>query len=195
MALLKPVPEPKPTRPRRNLRLDLGSGDHPRDGFEGVDIAALDGVKHVVDLFHFPWPFESGSVRELNISHFVEHIPHYRPEWLGKDGWFMFWEEVQRICKPGALIHVVHPYVQSSRAFWDPTHERFIHEMTWYYLDAGWRKANALDHYTTADFEVVVISGNGIADDVATRNQEYQTFARAHYWNVLADLVVELKRR
>jgi hypothetical protein len=179
---------------RRNLKLDLGCGEHPREGFEGVDIAAGEKVTHVVDLFAFPWPFEDGSVKEVNISHFIEHVPHYRPEWT-KDGWFMFWEEVHRITKPGALVHVVHPYSRSDRAFWDPTHVRFIHEMSWYYLDPGWREANGLGHYTTADFEVVVISGNGIADDIANRNAEYQAFARGHYFNVIADLAVELKRR
>lgn len=179
---------------RKYAKLDLGSGQNTREGYEGVDIVAGEGVTHVVDLFKYPWPFESGSVKEINISHFAEHIPHYRPEYT-QDGWFMFWEEVHRICKPGALIHIVHPYVMSVRAFWDPTHTRFIHEMTWYYLDPEWRKANGLGHYTDVDFEVVVISGTGIADDIVARNAEYQMHARNHQWNVIPDLQVELKRR
>ena len=180
---------------RKPIRLDLGSGSNLRPGFEGVDIAPSPDVTHVVDLFQYPWPFETGSVAEVNISHFMEHVPEYRPEYGGRSGFFLFWEEVHRICKKGALIHVVHPYVMSVRAFWDPTHVRFIHEMTWYYLDPAWRAANGLGHYTTCDFEVVVISGTGISDDIANRTAEHQAYARSHYWNVIPDLTVELKRR
>ena len=173
-------------------KLDIACGNNKRSGFTGIDIGGDPDITH--DLFRFPWPIKSGCVNEVNVSHFIEHIPHHRPDWP-KDGWFMFWEEVYRITRPRALIHVVHPYVKSDRAFWDPTHVRFVHETTWYYLDAGWRQANGLQHYTAADFEVVVISGAGIADDIATRTLEHQNYARAHYWNVIPDLIVELKRR
>jgi predicted SAM-dependent methyltransferase len=190
---LRALETPKRTKP---LKLDLGSGQNPREGFAGVDLLPGPKVQYVVDLWQFPWPFEDGSVGEVNLSHVVEHIPHYRPDWGETDGWFMFWNEVHRITRKGALIHVVHPYVKSDRAFWDPTHTRYIHEMTWYYLDPTWMKANGLDHYpVTADFEVLVISGAGLADDLVNRNIEHQNYARAHYWNAIPDLVVELKRR
>jgi hypothetical protein len=174
-------------------RLDIAAGRNKRDGYVGIDLES--GSDIVWDLFQFPWPIKTGSVVEVNVSHFVEHIPHYRPEWGARDGWFLFWEEVHRITKKGALVHIVHPYVMSARAFWDPTHVRFIHEMCWYYTDRTWREANGLGHYTDADFEVVVISGTGIADDIVARNAEHQAYARAHYWNVIPDLSVELKRR
>lgn len=189
MALRALDMEPRLYAPKK---LDIASGRHKRAGFTGIDLEPDSDI--VWDLFTFPWPIKTGSVNEVNVSHFVEHIPHYRPDWP-KDGWFMFWEEVQRITRKGALIHVVHPYVMSVRAFWDPTHVRFIHEMTWYYLDPAWREANALGHYTDCDFEVVVISGTGLSDDIATRTQEHQNYARQHYWNVIPDLAVELKRR
>ena len=176
------------------IKLDIACGNAKAPGWTGIDIGGGD-ADIVHDLFTFPWPIETGSVGEVRISHFVEHIPHFRPDWGPRDGWWLFWEEVHRICAKGAPIHVVHPYVKSDRAFWDPTHVRFIHEMTWYYLDPAWRTANGLQHYTDADFEIVVISGSGIADAIATRNHEHQTYARNHYWNVIPDLVVELKRR
>lgn len=175
-------------------KLDIACGQNKQPGFTGIDIAGDADIVH--DLFRFPWPIADRSVREVFVSHFVEHIPHYRPEWDGRDGWWLFWEEVARICRKGATIRVIHPYVRSARAFWDPTHVRFIDETTWYYLDAQWRGAQGLDHYgTTADFEVVVINGNGIADDIISRNAEMQMFARSHYWNVIADLDITLKRR
>ena len=191
---LQAVPDLYAPKRGRPFKLDLGSGQRVREGYQGVDIA--DGADFVVDLFAFPWPFASNSTSHVHISHFAEHIPHDRPEYGRVDGWWLFWDEVHRICRPGATVEVVHPYVKSERAFWDPTHVRFIHELTWYYLDLNWRKAQGLDHYqTSADFEVVVISGLGLADDIVARSQEHQAFARAHYWNVIPDLSVQLKAR
>jgi hypothetical protein len=174
-------------------RLDIACGQRKRDGYTGIDRDPSADIVH--DLFTYPWPIRAGSVREVNISHFVEHIPHHMEGW-DRDGWWLFWDEVHRITRRGAKVDIVHPYVMSARAFWDPEHVRFIHEATWYYLDAEWRKAQLLDHYPTiADFEVVVIEGMGVPADIQTRNADAQDFARARYWNVLADLRVELKRR
>jgi SAM-dependent methyltransferase len=176
------------------VRLDIACGQNKQEGFTGIDIAGDADIKH--DLMRTPWPIDDASVDETFCSHFVEHIPHYRPEFGGVDGWWVFFNELHRVCAPGAKLVFVHPYVKSDRAFWDPTHTRFIHETTWYYLDAAWREAQKLDHYhATCDFEVVVISGNGLADSLAARNHEYQAFARQHYWNAIPDLVVELKAR
>jgi hypothetical protein len=173
-------------------RLDIACGQNKKKGFIGIDLAGDADIVH--DLFVTPWPIKTGSVAEINISHFVEHIPHYLPHWGGVDGWFVFWDEVYRICRKGARVTVVHPYGKNSRALQDPTHTRYIVEETWMYLSRSWRSAQELDHYSvTADFESITISGMGIATAVATRNAEFQEFARNHYWNVIADLVVELK--
>lgn len=177
------------------MKLDIACGVRKEEGFTGIDIRGDADIVH--DLFVFPWPLEDNSVEEISIKHFVEHIPHYRPEWNGIDGWWLFWEEVYRILVPGGTVTVIHPYVKSDRAFWDPTHTRYIHEMTWYYLDETWRKDNLLDHYDGADidFEVAVIEGMGVSDDIAQRSLDMQTFSRIHYWNVLSDLRITLKSR
>ena len=60
------------TRPL--VRLDLGAGQSPREGFAGVDLYAPD-PQYRVDLFSFPWPWADGEVDELHCSHFVEHLP------------------------------------------------------------------------------------------------------------------------
>lgn len=175
------------------IRLDIACGQAKEEGWTGIDLAGDADIVH--DLFTYPWPIESGSVSEVRCSHFVEHIPHFRPGW-DRDGWWMFWDEVYRITSPGAEITVIHPYSRSDRAFWDPTHVRFIHEMTWQYLDRKWREDQKLDHYDTiSDFEVAVVTGGGISDDMATRNVEAQMFARLHYFNVVSDLKVTLRRR
>jgi len=68
------IATPKLHVERVPLKLDLGAGQSPREGFEGVDLHAAE-TKHRVDLFKFPFPWEDDSVDELHSSHFVEHLP------------------------------------------------------------------------------------------------------------------------
>jgi predicted SAM-dependent methyltransferase len=175
------------------LKLDLACGQRRTEGFTGVDIAGSPDVK--ADLLHPPWPFDESSVGEVACAHFAEHIPH-EVGVDGKDGWFVFFDELWRVCAPDALCTFVHPYVMHGRAFWDPTHVRYIHEMHWYYLDKQWREAQLLDHYNTvSDFEVVVVSGEGLDADYQSRAPEVQERLRMREWNWIPDLRVTLKAR
>lgn len=174
-------------------KLEIACGQNKQAGFKGIDIAGDADIVH--DLNEFPWPIKTGSVEEVFCAHYVEHIPHYRPGW-DRDGWWLFFDELYRVMKKDATAQFIHPYVKHERAFWDPTHVRFIHETTWYYLSREWREANRLDHYKVAcNFEVVVIDAVGLPDEFMTRNQEQQNYARNHYWNVIPDLRVQIQKK
>ena len=190
----KPKPKLAPATLYTPRKLDIGCGNRKQPGFKGIDLAGDADITW--DLFQFPWPIKTSSVSEAHCQHFVEHIPHYRPEFGGQDGWWLFWGEVYRIMRKNGPVRVVHPYAMHARAFWDPTHERYIHEGTWAYLDRGWRERELIGHYgADVDFEIVTINGMGIPDAVATRNQEYQDHARNHFWNTIEDLEVVLRCR
>jgi predicted SAM-dependent methyltransferase len=194
MATVEKPPTVKKKRAPQGMKLDLGCGQRTTEGFKGVDIMDGDGVDFVVDLFQYPWPFEDRSVREVVSNHVIEHIPHYRPEYGGVDGFWMFFNELHRICQRNAKVTISCPYAKADRGFWDPSHTRYIHEMNFYYLSPEWRQAQGLDHYpVTANFEVVTIDGLGVPDDIQNRNLELQAQARSYYWNVVTDLVVHLK--
>src|SRR5690349_3423427 len=110
-------------------KLDIACGQNKQEGFTGIDIAGDQAdIKH--DLNVYPWPIKTSTIEEVFCSHYVEHIPHYRPEFNGVDGWWMFFNEVYRICKDGAKCIFIHPYGKHERSIWDPTHTRYIHEMT-----------------------------------------------------------------
>lgn len=193
-AALKVV-ESEPVKVWKPRRLDIACGQRTEPGWTGIDIMdSGGGIVH--DLFDVPWPIKAGCVKEARLSHFAEHIPHYLPQFGGVDGWFVFWDEVYRIMAKGGTVDVVHPYSRSDRAFWDPTHVRYIHEATWAYLDKNWRVREGLDHYPTiSDFELVVVNAVNVPDDFMLRPDDAQRFASAHYWNVFPDLQVKLKKR
>lgn len=175
-------------------KLDLACGQNKQEGFTGIDIAGDQDITH--DLMVTPWPIKSKTIEETFCSHFVEHIPHYRPEFAGVDGWWVFFNELYRVMKHDGKCVFIHPYVKHERAFWDPTHTRYIHEMTWNYLSKEWREVQKLDHYA-AECDFVLdwsgIQGMGLAPDFVNRAMDYQTFARTHYWNIIPDLQVELR--
>ena len=189
------------------LKLDLGCGQNPKEGHEGVDLYG-DKAVHKVDLFKFPWPFKDDSVDEIHSSHFLEHVPAReieerdlaegataadRRELLGKDMLFAFMDECHRIMKTDAWMHVVVPSGRSSRAFWDPTHRRFFMQETFLYFAAEWRKINGLDHYRVkCNFGVDV--GQSIPTEETLFAPEAQGTRFKHYWNVTADWIAKLKK-
>lgn len=176
----------KPAIPRR---LDLACGQQPSRGFVGVDLAGQADIVH--DLLVPPWPFGESTVREVVCNHFVEHIPHWRPDFNGVDGWWIFFNELWRVCEGGALCTFVHPYAKHHRAFQDPTHTRFLVEQTWAYLDENWRVEQKLDHYD-ARCNFVVKSCQGLGNDQVPQRAKIDDEWRTRHWDVLPDLRVEI---
>lgn len=211
---LASAPQPELTPSTQLVRLDLASGQTPREGFEGVDYRAPN-AKHKIDLSRFPWtcdcedhkglPIPDNSVDELNCSHYIEHIEAVMVDKTGKvvqpgqegyadakDAFFAFFDECYRILKPGAWLHVVCPAVRSERAFWDPTHRRFIAQNTFNYLWAEWRMANNLDHYNVeCDFGVNL--NFSVETEMQAKHPEATKEAYARHWNVIFDFYASLQ--
>lgn len=177
------------------VKLDIACGQNKTPGFKGIDLSGNADIRH--DLFDLPWPVKANSVTEAVCNHFVEHIPHSDPRWSPTtDGWWVFFDELYRVMKKNATITLVHPYAMHVRAFWDPSHTRYIHETTWAYLDKEWRASQGLDHYPVkCDFEIANIDAVGLTDEFMNRAAEHQNYQRTHYWNVIADLKVILRAR
>jgi SAM-dependent methyltransferase len=168
------------------VKLDLGSGPEPREGYEGVDITAYEGVPHQVDLFSYPWPFADHSVTEVQCHHFVEHVP----DLVG------FMGELYRVMTDGGQAFISHPYQFHVRAWQDPTHVRSLNEVSWFYFDADWRKGRS-DISDTVDFEVVDITAIPSPEWETMSKEDPEGFERAarNMINVIADLHVILQCR
>jgi predicted SAM-dependent methyltransferase len=158
------------------------------DKIIGVDIVKCKGVDIVHDLTKFPYPLKSESVDAIYASHFVEHLDGIER--------MKFFDECYRILKPEGIMRLVHPYYKSVRAVQDPTHKwPPISENSYFYWDKKWREMNKLDHYPIkCDFEFNIYY---VWQDptIANKSEETRMFNIDKYWNVVADMMVDLKKR
>ncbi|MGB1274191.1 MAG: hypothetical protein ACPG77_00460 [Nannocystaceae bacterium] len=132
------------------MKLDLGSGPNPEPGFVGVDIAGASERVMKFDLCSgHDWPLRDCCADELRSSHFIEHIPACNIHLPGRqqDALFFFFEQAWRVARPGAKFTLIWPALQSSNAFRDPTHRRFIPLGIVDYLSCNGREHLGVTHY------------------------------------------------
>src|SRR5262245_16760439 len=106
--------------------LDLGSADHPQNGFLGVDCRELPHVSFIWDLTLFAWPFPSDCADQILCSHLIEHV--------SPSVTLLFWDEMWRILKPTGQLLAVTPHGQSYFYLQDPTHTTPYVEATFAYF-------------------------------------------------------------
>ena len=67
------VPDKVAAARAERLRINLGCGDVPLDGYVNVDRRALPGVDVIAEIDDLP--FEAGEVAEISSAHLLEHFP------------------------------------------------------------------------------------------------------------------------
>lgn len=169
------------------LKLDLGCGQHKREGFTGVDASPDCGAEVVHDLTVLPWPFADASVDEVYCSHFLEHLDG--PERI------RFMNELYRVMKPGARALIITPYWTWVGAIQDPTHKwPPIAEQSYVYFNAEQRRIMGIQHYGIhCDFDLEY--AGRMMPDVALRSPQEQAFAKNHSLNTVLELHTTLTRR
>lgn len=100
------------------MKLNLGSGKNPKEGFLNVDKFGTPDVKH--DLEVFPWPWKDNSVDEIYMNHVLEHLGETT------EIFFEIIKELYRVCRAGALIAIAVPHPRHDDFLSDPTHVRAI---------------------------------------------------------------------
>jgi hypothetical protein len=184
------------------VKIDLGCGPNPRDGFIGVD--ALDFGKQNItkhDLRITPWPFEDSSVSEANCSHFLEHLTNFDEKWER----VRFFNELWRVLVPveynaaGAPVkgfcRIVLPHWCSNRFYGDPTHKEPFGEMAICYLDPVWRKNNA--PHTDSEFSPDMYNCHfacsydyTLHQEMNGRNADYVRMAATFWKEAAQDLII-----
>lgn len=108
------------------MRLNLGCGRNPLDGWTNVDISDLPGVDLVADLDgpDLATVLDADSVDESVGSHVIEHLRNPLP----------FMEALWTVTKPGGTVTFEVPYGSSDDAWEDPTHVRPYFLNSWGYF-------------------------------------------------------------
>lgn len=176
------------------IKIDLACGDNKKEGYIGVDIKETSSTDIVHDLSIYPWPFEDNSVDEIHCSHYIEHIPHELDNGDERDGFIQFMDECYRILKPKGKLDIIAPYYTSMRAYGDPTHKRYIADMSFYYFNKEWRDNNKLSHYgIKCDFDMTF--SYFITNDLTLKSDEIRDKAFKHDWNAVDDIIAKMVKR
>lgn len=127
-----------------STKLNLGCGDDIREGYVNVDIAERPGVDVVHDLRELPWPLPDGQFEEVRFIDILEHLPDT----------VATLEEIWRVCKPDAEVHIRVPAWNSKWAWMDPQHLRGFAQETFFFFDPDSHYCKKRPYYTKARFHV-----------------------------------------
>lgn len=95
------------------MKLQLGAGNRPRQGYINNDIIKLPGIQIVHDLNVLPWPWQDGQFEEILATAIFEHL------------WLTLGRSIQecwRILKPNGLLVTKVPDHNSTTIADDPQH-------------------------------------------------------------------------
>jgi SAM-dependent methyltransferase len=118
--------------------LNLGCGRRRVEGAVNVDLTARTGPDVVHDLNVRPWPLPADHFREVWARDVIEHL----------EDTFGIFEEIHRVARAGAKVHVTVPHFSSADAYSDPTHRRFFGRASLDFLDGSHENS----FYTAARF-------------------------------------------
>ena len=177
LAVPKEAPQP--------IRIDIGCGKRPKEGFAGLD--AIDfGQKYVHDI-RKGLPFKANTVDEVYSSHFVEHL-----DWSER---VAFFNDLYRALKPGSQATIITPYWAHACFYGDPTHKAPMSEWYRLYLDKNWRATEAPHTSYTCHFPIDQQTVVGTFDQrLMTRVEEVQRTSMETQINATRDLIITLKK-
>jgi hypothetical protein len=108
------------------LKLDLGSGNKPRMGYQGIDIGG-DGKKVIKkDVLIFLKTLPRGSVSHIYSRHYLEHTSSAILVQILK--------EIDRVLIKKGEIQFILPHYSNPFFFSDPTHKTFFGVHTFSYF-------------------------------------------------------------
>jgi SAM-dependent methyltransferase len=134
---------------RRGLRLDLGAGITPREGFYAVDKYEGPKTDIVADLSQPLVRLPDNSVSHIYSRHTLEHV----------ENMLLLMSEIHRVCTPDAEVEIIVPHFSNVYGYSDPTHVRLfgIYSMFYFSPEEHQPKRKVPSYYTSAHFRVMSI--------------------------------------
>ena len=130
------------------MKLNLGSGDKPKEGWINVDKSRLVNADVILDLETYPWIFSTSSADEISVENILEHVENP----------VRFMEEIYRVAKPNAKIYILVPYWNCEGAWNDPTHKRGFGVDSMLHFT----EESIYSYYTTARFKILDYEPKGL---------------------------------
>jgi predicted SAM-dependent methyltransferase len=134
------------------MRINLGSGNDPKEGYTNLDHLDLPNVDVVHNLLHFPYPFEDNSAEKIHCADVIEHLPNFTKD--DKPMITAFIEECHRILKPGGELYIQTPGYNAEFLYQDPTHVRGFHIKTFDLFDPETDFGKTTGFYSECKFKV-----------------------------------------
>lgn len=176
------------------MKLNIGAGDSKYEGYVTIDFDSKSNPDYVVDLEKDKLPFEDSTVESVIAHHVLEHLG---------DGYFHCLQELYRVCKHGASIHVKVPHPRHDTFLADPTHKRpivpmglqlFSKKFNQLCRDQGY-SSSRLGEFFNIDFEIV--DYKYIPDDRAVQKYGHLSIAEIQevsdkYNNIISEIHIQL---
>jgi SAM-dependent methyltransferase len=123
--------------------LHLGAGEQRLSGADGDRVTRVDRVAEtrpdvVWDLDRFPYPFDDASFDAIDLTDVIEHLHDI----------VRVMEELHRLGRNGARIHIATPHFSCANSYTDPTHVHHLGISSFDYFTGEQR----LGFYTKARF-------------------------------------------
>lgn len=135
------------------LRINLGAGSEPTEGWVNVDWLELPEIDVVQNLLETPWSdFEDNCASEIKAIDVLEHMPNFTPD--NKSTPIAFVEECWRILQPGGKLTIQVPHYQSPNLWIDPTHVRGYDPKSMNYFDPETDLGKWYGYYSDRKFKV-----------------------------------------
>jgi ubiquinone/menaquinone biosynthesis C-methylase UbiE len=181
------------------LKVEIGGGPIPLQGFVNVDCMKHPNVHHTLDLNKDKLPFDDNSVDEIYSSHCLEHLDPCK-------GFVHCIEEMYRVSKPDAVWNIKVPYAHSHHSMANPFHTNNIfNEYTFHYFSAepkwqdstGVRKGSISEEWLLCTLEVQKVEFKYFStwEHLYERPEKDQAHARQTFLNVVNEIKYTLRAK
>ncbi len=111
------------------MKLNIGCGEHVKEGYLNVDIEHHEGVDMMAAAENLP--FDNNSFEKIIATNILEHV----------EDLVSVMKELHRVLKPEGIIRIISPHYTSSGSWKDPTHKRALSVETFTYFVKGHRNS------------------------------------------------------
>lgn len=176
------------------MKINIGAGDTIENDYIRIDYDKLTNPDYVLDLEKDRLPFEDSTVEAVKAHHILEHLG---------EGFFHCLQELYRVCKHGARIHIRVPHPRHDTFLADPTHRRPITGMTMQMFSKKFnelcRQQNAatsrLGDFLNVDFELIdckYIPDENMQTLIQHLNNEQKTEYADQHFNIISEIEMTL---